>query len=197
MEQQCPCDQANKHVLADPVNGRYCSKCAQFDEAAFEAHWHPAYFPMFSFIHRFMRRNLADAQIDYLANKIASEIWIHNMGRLLAEDGKYARHAGQLEKDACRSQLLRKCNTYSIAQYLGIPQETARRKIRQLIERGWVLKESDGSLIISAACEAEFKQEFITETMRDFVSTARAVFALLDIEVKPEPPPASPPPDPR
>ncbi|WP_371325121.1 hypothetical protein VX159_06285 [Dechloromonas sp. ZY10] len=88
--------------------------------------------------------------------------------------------------------MLRKCNTYSIAQYLGIPQETARRKIRLLIDRGWVLKESDGSLIISAACEAEFKQEFITETMRDFVSTARAVFSMLGIEVKPELLPSAP-----
>lgn len=192
MDKRCPCEHSNKHVLADPINGGYCSKCAQFDETTFEAHWHPAYFPLFSFIHRFMRRNLAEAQSDYLANKIASEIWIHNMGHLLAEDGKYMQHAGQLEEDTSRRQLLRKCNTYSISQYLGIPQETARRKIRQLIERGWVIKENDGSLIISAACEAEFKQEFITETMRDFVSTARAVFALLDIEAKPEPPPDQP-----
>lgn len=186
MNLPCPCQTTSKTILHDPVQGRYCPLCGQFDEARFLEHWHAVYFVVFSFIHRFMRRNLAATGLDYLSNKIASEIWIHNLGQLLA-NGSYPQLAGQLVHDETRSQVLKKCNTHSIALYLGIPQETARRKVAALIEKGWVVKDAEGSLMISAACEEEFKPEFNLETMRDFVSSARAVMAMLGIEAAPKP----------
>ena len=174
----CPCGQAGKRVLDDPLKGFFCEACGRFDEAFFLDNWHPIYFMVFSFIHRFMRKNLETTGTDYLMNKIASEIWIYNMGQVLTGDN-YISAVGLLQNDAGRQGVLKKCNTYSIAQYLGISQETARRKVAALVEKGWVVKNPDGSLIISAACEAEFKPEFNLETMRDFLSTARGVFSLL------------------
>ena len=50
-----------------------------------------------------------------------------------------------------------------------------------------MVKDAEGSLMISAACEEEFKPEFNLETMRDFVSSARAVMAMLGIEAAPKP----------
>lgn len=38
-------------------------------------------------------------------------------------------------------------NALSIAEYTGIPRETVRRKVNELIEKGWVLRDDKGDLI--------------------------------------------------
>ena len=42
-------------------------------------------------------------------------------------------------------------NTQSVADSTGIPRETVRRKIRGLIERGWVRKDENGMLTVTKA----------------------------------------------
>lgn len=37
-------------------------------------------------------------------------------------------------------------NTYSISQFSRIPRETVRRKVQELVDRGWVERTEDGSL---------------------------------------------------
>ena len=180
MKKSCPCGN-EWEVMEAPLQGRYCRNCGEFDEARFMACWHPPYFVVFSFIHRFMRRNLAQADMDYLTNKIASEIWLYNFGQTL-QTSEYQSIAPLLNDEGARHQVLKKCNTHSLAQYLGIPHQTARRKVQALIDKGWVVRSPEGLLSISAACEEEFKPEFILETFRDFVSTARATMAMLGLE---------------
>lgn len=45
--------------------------------------------------------------------------------------------------------LPRRINTQSIADCTGIPRETVRRKLRVLIDRGWVRRLEDGTLEVS------------------------------------------------
>ena len=179
MNQKCPCGNPWS-VLDAPLQGRYCRACGEFDESRFLENWHPAYFVVFAFIHRFMRRNLGHTDMDYLTNKIASEIWLYNFGQTL-QGTDYQNIAHLLNVEEGRQQVLKKCNAHSLAQYLGIPNQTARRKIQKLIDMGWAIRSPEGLLSISAACEAEFKPEFILETFRDFLSTARATMAMLDV----------------
>lgn len=166
-------------MMDAPLRGGYCAICAGFDEARYQQDWHPIYFLVFGFIHRFMRRNLAKSGTDYVTNKIASEIWLYNIGQTLL-NRDYPEIADSLEDEVLREGLLKKCNAYSLSQYLDIPHETVRRKVQLLIDNGWVSRDEDGALSITAACEAEFKPDFNLETMRDFVSTARAVMAMLN-----------------
>lgn len=42
-------------------------------------------------------------------------------------------------------------NTQSISEYTGIPRETVRRKINELITRGWIVKD-DAKLIVTKKC---------------------------------------------
>lgn len=37
-------------------------------------------------------------------------------------------------------------NTHSVSQFSGIPRETVRRKVQELVDRGWVERSEDGSL---------------------------------------------------
>ena len=180
MKQNCPCGN-EWDVMEAPLQGRYCRVCGGFDETSFMESWHPPYFVVFSFIHRFMRRNLAQTGMDYLTNKIASEIWLYNFGQTL-QTSDYHCIAPLLNDEDARHQVLKKCNTHSLSQYLGIPHQTTRRKVKALIDKGWVIRSSEGLLSISSACEDEFKPEFILETFRDFISTARAAMAMLELK---------------
>ena len=177
INQKCTCGHT-WDVMAAPLLDSYCPECGQFDQERYEKNWHQVYFVVFSFIHRFMRRNTQETQMDYVTNKIAAEIWLYNIGQTLRTTA-YQDIAASLADDSQRHQVLKKCNAYSLSQYLGIPHQTVRRKIADLIERGWVVKSPDGLLSISAACEAEFKPEFNIETMRDFVASAKAVLTML------------------
>ncbi|WP_405225813.1 winged helix-turn-helix transcriptional regulator [Lentisalinibacter sediminis] len=46
-------------------------------------------------------------------------------------------------------------NTQSVADSTGIPRETVRRKIRRLIERGWVKKNEDGTLEVTESAAVD------------------------------------------
>lgn len=45
----------------------------------------------------------------------------------------------------------RRINTQSVADSTGIPRETVRRKVSQLIERGWIRKNADCTLEVTEA----------------------------------------------
>jgi len=53
-------------------------------------------------------------------------------------------------------------NLQSIADYSGIPRETVRRKVRALIERGWI--ERDGQGLIAVTDRAKEALEGLTES---------------------------------
>jgi DNA-binding MarR family transcriptional regulator len=48
-------------------------------------------------------------------------------------------------------------NVRSIAEFSGIPRETVRRKVAELVERGWVAKKDDGFLVATAQAKAELE----------------------------------------
>lgn len=53
--------------------------------------------------------------------------------------------------------LPKRINLQSIADSTGIPRETARRKVRKLIKRGWIEKDPDGSFRVSENAVAELQ----------------------------------------
>ncbi|MEY2633347.1 MAG: hypothetical protein RIR00_2001 [Pseudomonadota bacterium] len=165
--------------LKAALRGAYCGQCGQFDEAAFLENWHPSFFLVFNFIRRFNHRDFNKLG-DPILSMIASEIWLFNISRLLQRDGP-ENITRRLSEENERRRLLPKCNTYSLAQFFDLPYQTVRRKVKILIDRGMVAKNAQGELSVTAACEASFTPEFNLETMREFISTARCVFSLLDI----------------
>lgn len=49
-------------------------------------------------------------------------------------------------------------NIQSVADYAGIPRETVRRKVQTLQKKGWVDRNADGLLTISATAAADLEQ---------------------------------------
>ena len=67
-----------------------------------------------------------------------------------------------------------KINQQSIADFAGIPRETVRRKIAQLIDKGWVERRPSGSY--AATVKARTDLAPLTEkSMRYLVSMAKAL----------------------
>lgn len=68
-------------------------------------------------------------------------------------------------------------NLRSIADFSGIPRETVRRKINQLVELGWVAKQSDGSLLATSKAKKDLEPltlasiQYISGMMQVFIET--------------------------
>lgn len=69
------------------------------------------------------------------------------------------------------------CNALSISESTGIPRETVRRKIRLLIEKGWVKQIGRDKLMVTDVPALHFK-EFNLETMEWFCDAAEDVLRL-------------------
>ena len=67
----------------------------------------------------------------------------------------------------------------SISQSTGIPRETVRRKIRQLVAKGWVRKAGPDKLIITSLPARHFA-EFDLETLEYFHAAAQEVMRLVE-----------------
>jgi len=65
-------------------------------------------------------------------------------------------------------------NSQSIAHYTGIPRETVRRKVNDLVMRGWV-ERRDGALVVTRKCAEDLSP--MTEKGIDYLSN---MFRLLD-----------------
>lgn len=174
---KCP-ENPDIDALSPFLRNDYCDHCAQFYEDAFRANWHQIYFVVFSFIRRFNRRDHGLNHRDPVMAMLASEIWLYNIGRLL-ERNPGCRITPELADDARRRELLPKCNAYSLAQYLGLPPQTVRRKVQALVDLGWVVRSEKGELSVTVAYETEVMPECSVETMRDFISSARMALAML------------------
>lgn len=182
MKPRCP-GNSEREALAYFLSGGYCPQCATFDERAFGTSWRQTYFLVSSFVRRFNWRDYHAADGDPTLSMVAGEIWLYNIGRMLAREMDVDAKA--LSNDTTRRRLMPKCNAYSLSQALGVPPQTVRRKVTTLIERGLAERSPRGELMITAAGEAAFDLSFTVDTMRDFISTARAVFETMGLSVVP------------
>ena len=67
-------------------------------------------------------------------------------------------------------------NIQSISDYTGIPRETVRRKIAQLIEKGWIDRATDGRLTIARAASEDLEQSTM-DSMEYLATISAAVLA--------------------
>ena len=66
----------------------------------------------------------------------------------------------------------RSVNAYSLAQYTGIPRETARRKLARLIELGWVRVDAQGDLVPTMRAAQDLRES--TDAAIAFLGTVRS-----------------------
>jgi hypothetical protein len=67
------------------------------------------------------------------------------------------------------------CSALAAAMASGVPRETARRKVLELEQRGWIAKGDDGHWYATAAAREHFDQSFHRDTLRRLLETADAI----------------------
>ncbi|MBS3955888.1 MAG: hypothetical protein KGZ88_23395 [Methylomicrobium sp.] len=94
--------------------------------------------------------------------------------QLVASAKKLSRYSDVPEL----GNLIRPTNALSISASTGIPRETVRRKIKGLIRRGWIEKDSKGNLSVTTLPAKEFRQ-YNTEMLDEFINTAERLKVFL------------------
>jgi hypothetical protein len=102
---------------------------------------------------------------DVLAAIVLGTIGQHNV-RLFYDEvaSKSEETLAELVARGAHLPYLRPCNAMSVSASTGIPRETVRRKIRWLIERGWVEQAARDQLYITRAVAQHF-EGFDVETV--------------------------------
>jgi hypothetical protein len=84
---------------------------------------------------------------------------------------------GMLPDEA--AQELRPLRLRDVSQITGIPRETARRKLKKLEERGWLIESRDGWVVDRTRIGPELRA-FSLETVRRFLATANDLVRALE-----------------
>ena len=147
------------------LRGAFGNTRSRSPERSGKADWHARSFVVLSLIQRFRVRDHALCGCDPVMSLVASEIWLYNIGRYAERTG-CLRLSERLD-DAERSAVVPRCNAYSIAQALGLPHETVRRKIAKLQSRGWVERSERGQLHVTRRWEEEVLSQLVAGTSSD------------------------------
>ena len=158
--------------------GGHCQECTHLDEEALQNNWHPPLFVIQTFLSKYMKLLYRTFHGDLTMAIVMCEIWQYNLGRYFSRSGSESCGV-DLGHPERRQSLLPPCNTYSISQSLGVPNETVRRKVKKLIGLGWVHRNDNGELTSTVASEERYLRDDIIEFTREFASHARHALALL------------------
>jgi hypothetical protein len=117
---------------------------------------------------------------DVIAAIVLGTIGQHNMR--LFYDEVVAKSGESIEALFARGahvKYLRPCNAMSVSASTGIPRETVRRKIRWLVEKGWVAQVERDKLYVTTAVAAHFA-EFDVDMIERFHDTTQKIVATME-----------------
>jgi hypothetical protein len=110
---------------------------------------------------------------DLVAALVLATIANRNMERYYEDVARRsAEGLDRLVEQRAHVGQLRHSNAHSVASATGIPRETVRRKVKWLVERGWIRVGERGELSIAEGIAQQFAQ-FNGETVERFLDTAR------------------------
>jgi hypothetical protein len=119
---------------------------------------------------------------DVLSAIVLGEIAHHNVHRFFCDHESTSAESveRELADPKRRERLSRPCNALSISRATGLPRETVRRRILQLVAQGWVMRRAHGHLYAADAVVERFAH-FHLETAKSLVETAKRVTDALAI----------------
>ena len=118
------------------------------------------------FFHSYLAAVYGNKDLDLLSISLLTEIAQHNL-EPFARGGHVA-----FPRDADEMKLMQGCNAFSLSQATGIPRETARRKIKQLVELGWVEQHNRKGLFVTERWMDRLTREDVSKLLADFRDTA-------------------------
>lgn len=102
---------------------------------------------------------------------VLGEIAHHNVSRLYSSQGPLPPFGKTHYDDPELFAHLEPCNAFSLAAATGIPRETVRRKIDQLVKRGWLDCRADG-VRIRREVSRHFRPDFNVRLLQELLEVA-------------------------
>lgn len=125
------------------------------------------------FFHRYLATIYGDEDLDLISISLLHEIAQHNLEPF--KSGGRQRFPQSAEE----MKMMRGCNAFSLSQATGVPRETARRKIKQLSELGWIEQHNRHGLFITTQWIDRLSREEASELLAGFRDTAKQIDKLL------------------
>ena len=123
---------------------------------------------------------------DMVQMMILGEISLHNVSQFFRKGGADVPEK-LLDDLQQRDQLMQSCNALSISEATGIPRETVRRKVEQLLEKGWLYRDEHKRLMVRQGVSTGFSRRN-AETTQDILALAAKLQTLLQaVEAEPLP----------
>lgn len=126
------------------------------------------------FFHRYLATVYGSGDLDLVSISLLNEIAQHNLEPFTR--GK----RGGFPENAEEMKLMQGCNAFSLSQATGVPRETARRKIKQLVELGWVEQDNRKGLFVTTRWMDRLSREQVATLLGDLTLTAERIKALLE-----------------
>lgn len=123
------------------------------------------------FVHRYLATIYGDLSLDLVSLSLLDEIARHNLDPFA--------HTGGFPRDAEEMKMMRGCNAFSLSEATGVPRETVRRKVKQLVELGWIEPHNRKGLFITDRWIDRISRNEAAGILSDFRETAVQVGKLL------------------
>ena len=114
---------------------------------------------------------------DMVQMMILGEISLHNVSQFFRKGGADVPEK-LLDDLQQRDQLMQSCNALSISEATGIPRETVRRKVEQLLEKGWLYRDEHKRLMVRQGVSTGFARRN-AETTQEILALAAKLQTLL------------------
>ena len=121
------------------------------------------------FFHSYLAAVYGKKDLDLVSISLLTEIAQHNL-EPFARGGQVA-----FPRDADEMKLMQGCNAFSLSQATGIPRETVRRKIKQLVGLGWVEQHNRKGLFVTERWMERLTPEDASKLLADFRDTAERI----------------------
>ena len=124
------------------------------------------------FFHRYLGAIYGDEDLDLISVSLLNEIAQHNLEPFARANGL------RFPKNDEEMKLMRGCNAFSLSQATGVPRETARRKIKQLLELGWIEQHNRKGLFITTRWMDRLTRDEAADLLGEFADTAGRIAKL-------------------
>ncbi len=110
---------------------------------------------------------------------VLGEVAHHNVSELFSSAGPLPPLGKTNYDDPNLYANLVPCNAFSLAAATNIPRETVRRKIDQLVKRGWLHKEPNGAVRIRPEVAQHFRHDFNVRLLQELLEVSDQLKAVL------------------
>lgn len=118
------------------------------------------------FFHRYLAVIYGDLGLDLVSVSLLDEIARHNLE-------PFAKAGGPgFPRDAQEMKLMQGCNAFSLSQATGVPRETARRKVKELVELGLIELHNRKGLFITSRWMDRVSREEAAGVLAEFRAVA-------------------------